>query len=100
MRSDRPEGEVSLSHMSAGTLASGIIAVLTRRFVLEPAFGPVTGKDISMLLLFFLLGYLAFPVASKGHFPLPLISWRRLRSGFLVAVIVGVTIIVPDRLWP
>jgi hypothetical protein len=93
-------GEVSLPHEAVGILAAAVTGLLARYFLLQPLLGQTDGKAASMVLMWFLLGYLALPVASLGQSPLPWSSWRRLRSGLLFSGIVTLTIVVPDRLWP
>ena len=93
-------GEVSLPHMAVGTLAAAVTGLLARYFLLQPLLGPTDGKTASMVLMFFLLGYLALPVAPPGKFPLPWASWLRLRSGLLFAAIAILMVVIPDRLWP
>ena len=93
-------GEISLSHSAIGILVATVTGLLARYFILQPLLGQNDGKAASMVLMFFLLGYLAFAVAPPGQSPLPWASWRRLRTGLLIAAIVTLTIVVPDRLWP
>jgi hypothetical protein len=92
--------EVSISNVLVGVFAAAVTALLARYFLLQPLLGQADGRAVSMVLMFFLIGYLAFPVAPLGQSPLPWASWRRLRSGLLYAAIVTITIIIPDRLWP
>ena len=87
-----------MPHAAWGIVAAAVTALLARYFVLQPALGLVDGKDASMVLLFFLLGYLALPIAPIGQSPLPLASWIRLRTGLLFGLAVFLVIILPDRL--
>lgn len=100
MAMTRQGGELSLSHAAIGILVAAVTGLLARYFLLQPLLGQTDGKAVSMVLMFFLLGYLAFAVAPPGQSPLPWASWRRLRTGFLFAAIITLTVIVPDRLWP
>jgi len=93
-------GEGSPPHIALGIFAAALTGLLARYFLLQPLLGQVNGKEASMVLMFFLLGYLAFPVTPRGQPTLPWASWRRLGSGLLFAAIVTLTIVVPDRLWP
>lgn len=94
------ERQISVPQVAPGILAAALVALASRYLILQPALGQVNGRDGSMLLLFFLLGYLAFPIAPDDQAPLPLASWNRLRTGLLYAIIAGLTVILPDRLWP
>jgi len=100
MERDTAGGEVSVPHVAIGICAAALTGLLARYFLLQPLLGQIDGKAASMVLMFFLLGYLAFPVAPRGQSRLPWVSWRRLRSGLLFTAIVTLTIVIPDRLWP
>ena len=96
----REGGEISLPHSVVGILVASVGALLMRRFVLQPALGMETGKEVSMVLLFFLVGYLAFPVAPRGQAPPPLGSWWRLRMGLIYGGLVSLAVVLPEHFWP
>lgn len=91
-------GEISLPHSVVGILVAGVGSLVMRRFVLQPALGMATGKEVSMVLLFFLIGYLAFPIAPRGQARPPLGSWWRLRMGLIYGGLVSLVVVLPEHL--
>ncbi|HSE67069.1 MAG TPA: hypothetical protein VLB12_08790 [Gemmatimonadales bacterium] len=98
MDRDRSGGEVSLPHVGIGIVVAALSGLFARFFLFYPLLGPTDGRAASLVLMFFLLGYLAFPVAPRGQAPPPWASWLRLRSGLVFVVMAILTIVLPDRL--
>ena len=94
MSRDRSGGELSLPHAGIGIVYAAITALITRYFLLIPLLGRTAGRAASLVVMFFLLGYMAFPYAPRGQAPPPWASWLRLRSGLVFGVMGILTIVL------